>query len=193
MNLPNRLTVGRFFLTVLFVVCLSATFPFSRTAALVLFTAAGLTDYMDGEIARRCMMVTDFGKLMDPLVDKIMMAAAFICLVERQAVPAWVAIAIISRDFLITGLRLLALSKGKLLPADRMGKHKTVWQIVTVSFFLCMMALSETFHQIGSARWWVATWRYGGVSLIACALGFTLYSGLGYMWKNRGLITAEVP
>jgi len=187
MNLPNRLTIGRFFLTVLFVFCLSSTFPFSRTIGLVLFIVAGITDYMDGEIARRCSLVTDFGKLMDPVVDKIMIAAAFVCLVALRAVPAWVAITIISREFLITGLRMLAASKGKILPAESMGKHKTVWQILTVLFFLGMLALGEI-HHFGAAKWWEFTLRYGGMLFIACALGFTLYSGFGYLWKNRALI-----
>ncbi len=190
MNLPNRLTVCRFFLTVLFVFCLSSSFPFSRTAGLILFIAAGITDYMDGAIARRWSLVTDFGKLMDPLVDKIMIAAAFVCLVALKAVPAWVAIVIISREFLITGLRMLAASKGRILPAESMGKHKTAWQIITVLFFLGMLALGEI-NRIGAAEWWGATLRYGGMLFIACALGFTLYSGFGYLWKNRALIQTE--
>ena len=190
MNLPNRLTVSRFFLTVLFVFCLSSTFRFSRTTGLFLFILAGITDYMDGEIARRRSLVTDFGKLMDPLVDKIMIAAAFVCLVALRAVPAWVAIVIISREFLITGLRMLAASKGKILPAESMGKHKTVWQIITVLFFLGMLALGEI-DRFEGEEWLVATKSYGGALFIACALGFTLYSGLGYLWKNRALIQTE--
>src|SRR5205085_7977914 len=117
-NWANRLTVARFFLTICFVAALSSNLPFSRTIGLVLFILAGITDYVDGEIARRFSIVTDFGKLMDPLIDKIMMAAAFICLVELKEIPAWVAAAIISREFVITGLRVLAASKGKLLPAE---------------------------------------------------------------------------
>ncbi|HEY5035721.1 MAG TPA: CDP-alcohol phosphatidyltransferase family protein, partial [Chthoniobacterales bacterium] len=107
MNWANRLTLGRLALTILFVFALNSHWAFGRTAALVLFVLAGISDYLDGEIARRYGIVTKFGKLMDPLVDKVMMAAAFICLVPIGAVPAWVATIVVARDFLITGLRLL--------------------------------------------------------------------------------------
>ena len=199
MNLPNQLTVARFFVTLLFVAALTFTWPFAHTAALILFVVASLTDYLDGAIARRRNLVTDFGRLMDPLVDKIMIAAAFICLVSthiddpahaRGAFPAWVAIVIISREFLITGVRLLAASKGVVLPAEQMGKHKTIWQIVTVLYFLSLLALWEMgragWFPIGG--WWAPAWRIGGPLLIAVATFLTVYSGLGYLWKNRELI-----
>ncbi len=190
MNLPNQLTVSRFFLTLVFVSILSTGWRLANSAGLLLFILAGITDYADGEIARRRNLETDFGRLMDPLVDKIMMAAAFICLVETGAFHAWVAITIISREFAITGLRLLAASKGTILPAERLGKHKTVWQIVMVIFFLLLLSIKELAGMgIGSAgAWWWFVWRYGGAVLIAMALGLTLYSGCGYLWKNRRLI-----
>src|ERR1700745_4088291 len=140
MNWANRLTLSRLALTVLFVALLSSSWHYARTAALVIFLIAGLSDFLDGEIARRYGSVTNFGKLMDPLVDKIMMAAAFISLVPLRAIPAWAATAVVARDFLITGLRLMASAKGRVLPAERLGKHKTSWQIVTVIFFLCLMS-----------------------------------------------------
>jgi CDP-diacylglycerol--glycerol-3-phosphate 3-phosphatidyltransferase len=193
MNLPNQLTIARFFLTGIFVTVLSSEWRFAHVAGLAIFIVAGVTDYLDGHLARERNLVTDFGRLMDPLADKIMMAAAFICLVPRQAFPAWVAVIIISREFLITGLRLLAASKGVILPADQLGKHKTVWQIVTVCFFLLLLALAEL-EQAGfltGLYWWAHAWKYGGAALIAFALVLTLYSGLGYLWKNRALISAE--
>jgi CDP-diacylglycerol---glycerol-3-phosphate 3-phosphatidyltransferase len=195
MNLPNQLTVARFFLTMLFVLALSVEWAFANTVGLILFVLAGITDYADGAIARRRNLETDFGRLMDPLVDKIMMAAAFICLVGSHAIPAWVAIVIISREFLITGLRLLAASKGLVLPAERLGKHKTIWQIVMVIFFLLLLSIKELAGAgIGNATiWWWLIWKIGGVALIACALSLTLYSGLGYLWKNRGLIVGTRP
>jgi phosphatidylglycerophosphate synthase len=99
-------------------------------------------------------------------------------------------ICIISREFLITGLRLLAASKGLVLPAERLGKHKTIWQIVTVIFFLLFLAIKELAGAgLGNTQlWWWIIWTYGGNTLIALALGLTLYSGLGYLWKHRGLI-----
>ena len=143
MNWANRLTVSRLGLTILFVLALNSDWRFRYTIALLLFVVAGVTDYFDGEIARRYQFVTNFGKLMDPLVDKIMIAAAFISLVSLAAIPAWAAIIVVARDFLITGLRLLASSMGNILPAERLGKHKTSWQIATVVFFLVLLAIRE--------------------------------------------------
>src|ERR1700730_15743518 len=143
MNWANRLTLGRLALTVLFVLALNSSWQYARTSALVIFLIAGLTDFIDGEVARRYGIITNFGKLMDPLVDKIMMAAAFISLVPLKAGPAWAATAVVARDFLITGLRLMASAKGRVLPEKRLGKQKTSWQIVTVIFFLLLLAASE--------------------------------------------------
>jgi CDP-diacylglycerol---glycerol-3-phosphate 3-phosphatidyltransferase len=193
MNLPNQLTTARFGLTAVFVVVLSSDWRFGHIVGLIVFIAAGITDYLDGDIARKRQLVTDFGRLMDPLADKIMIAAAFICLVPLHAFPAWVAILIISREFAITGLRLLAASKGVVLPSERLGKHKTVWQIVTVCFFLVLLSLSEL-ERAGAVTglyWWAHAWKYGGGVLIAWALALTLYSGCGYLWKHRALIATD--
>ena len=210
MNLPNRLTIARFYLTAGFVASMTLawrwrspedqpwgptplSWSWGYTAGLLLFSAAAITDYFDGSIARKRNLVTDFGALMDPVADKVLLAAAFICLIPEHAIPAWAVIVIISREFLITGLRLLAANKGVMLPADKMGKHKTVWQMVTVIYFLLLLALSE-FERAGlihGLHWWAHAWRYGGIGLIALAVGLTLYSGLGYLWKNRTLITSS--
>src|SRR6202047_4235955 len=136
MNWANQINLSRLALTVLFVVALNSSWAYARTSALIIFLIAGLTDFIDGEIARRYGSITNFGKLMDPLVDKIMMAAAFISLVPLKAVPAWAATAVVARDFLITGLRLMASAKGRVLPAERLGKQKTFWQGIHGIFFL---------------------------------------------------------
>lgn len=188
MNWPNRLTLGRLALTVVFVFALSSTWIYGRTVALVLFLIAGVTDYLDGEIARRYGIVTRFGKLMDPLVDKVMMAAGFICLVPFGAIPAWVATIVVARDFLITGLRLLAAAEGAVLPAEKLGKHKTSWQIATVIFFLVLLAASELQPAVTGTAWWLDAWRYGGNVLLWITIGLTIYSGLGYLWRHRRLI-----
>ncbi len=188
MNWANRLTLGRLVLTILFVCALSSTFAYARTIALILFILAGVSDYLDGEIARRYQIVTKFGKLMDPLVDKVMMAAAFICLVPLGAVPAWVATIVVARDFLITGLRMLAASEGVVLPAEKLGKHKTSWQIATVLFFLFLLSASELSPAVVETRWWQVAWRYGGNILLWITIGLTIYSGLGYLWRHRRLI-----
>jgi len=187
-NLPNRLTVARFFLTIGFVVSLSLEWPGRYTFALVVFILGSVTDYADGYIARRYSMVTDFGKLMDPLVDKIMVSGAFICLIPGGYIPAWAVVVIISREFLITGLRLLAVSKGVVLPAESAGKHKTGWQIATVIFFLFVLSVQEMGGAGLSEAFLGAALRYGGAVLVAIALALTLYSGVGYLWRNRGLL-----
>ena len=188
MNWANRLTLGRLALTILFVLSLSSAWAYGRTIALLLFALAGITDYWDGEIARRYGIVTNFGKLMDPLVDKVMMASAFICLVPLGAVPAWVATIVVARDFLITGLRLLASSEGAVLPAEKLGKHKTSWQIATVVYFLLLLAAHELKLVAPGAAWWQKAWRYGGNALLWITIGLTIYSGLGYLWRHRRLI-----
>jgi len=190
MNLANRLTVSRFFLSIGFVLVLSVHLPFRFTIALVLFLVAGITDYADGEIARRFNMETDFGRLMDPLVDKIMMAAAFICLVPLGAIPAWAATVIVSREFLITGLRLLAASKGRVLSAEKLGKHKTAWQIITAIFFLLMLSVRELARLTGAPAviLYERIWDWGGASLLLVTVALTLVSGAGYLWKNRALL-----
>ncbi len=188
MNWANRLTLGRLALTVLFVLALSSNWTYGRTVALGLFLLASVTDYLDGEIARRWGIITKFGKLMDPLVDKVMMAAAFICLVPIGAVPAWVATIVVARDFLITGLRLLASSEGVVLPAERLGKHKTSWQIVTVAYLLALLATLELWPTTSETGWWQNAWHYGGDGLLWITIGLTIYSGLGYFWRHRDLV-----
>src|ERR1041385_2058043 len=171
MNWANRLTLGRLALTILFVLSLSSNWAYGRTIALLLFALAGISDYFDGEIARRYGIVTKFGKLMDPLVDKVMMAAAFICLVPLGAVPAWVATIVVARDFLITGLRLLATAEGIVLPAERLGKHKTSWQIATVVFFLFLLAAREIRPAVWRSDWWQIAWLYVGDTLLWITIG----------------------
>lgn len=191
MNWANRLTLSRLVLTIAFVVTLNSDWMYARTTALLLFIVAGVTDYFDGEIARRYGTITNFGKLMDPLVDKIMIAAAFISLVPLKAVPAWAAIVVVARDFLITGLRLLASSNGQVLPAEQLGKHKTSWQITTVLFFLVLLATRELQYVRGQTFWWSRAWIAGGTALVWITVALTLYSGLAYAWKHRAVVATE--
>jgi CDP-diacylglycerol---glycerol-3-phosphate 3-phosphatidyltransferase len=191
MNWANRITLGRLVLTVLFVLALNSSWNYARTAALVIFLIAGLSDFADGEIARRYGNVTNFGKLMDPLVDKIMMAAAFISLVPLKAIPAWAATAVVARDFLITGLRMMATAKGRVLPAERLGKHKTSWQIVTVVFFLLLLSALELHYADIHSDWWRRAWQDAGPILIWVTVALTIFSGLGFAWKNRELIAPD--
>lgn len=191
MNWANRLTISRLVLTVLFVATLNWEWPYARTAALIIFLVAGVTDFVDGEIARRYGEVTNFGKLMDPLVDKIMMAAAFISLVPLKAIPAWAATTVVGRDFLITGLRLMASARGQVLPAERLGKHKTSWQIITVVFFLVLLSARELKYADTENGWWFHAWNQSGPVLVWITVALTVYSGLRYAWRHRDVIAPD--
>jgi CDP-diacylglycerol--glycerol-3-phosphate 3-phosphatidyltransferase len=188
MNWANRLTLGRLALTILFVAALNSSWQYGRTTALLIFLIAGVTDFIDGEIARRYGIITNFGKLMDPLVDKIMMAAAFISLVPLKVIPAWAATTVVARDFLITGLRLMASAKGRVLPAERLGKQKTSWQIITVIFFLALFSVNELHYADDRATWWLRARDQAGPVLVWTMVALTVYSGLGYTWRHRDII-----
>ncbi len=190
MNLPNKLTVGRFVLTAAFLVVYFARWPFSDSAALLLFGFASLTDYWDGEIARRRNLVTNFGILMDPLADKILVCSAFIAFVGDNTMPAWMAVVIVARELAITGLRMLAASKSKVLAAERYGKHKTISQIVAILSILVV----RSFPEWGA---WTkpvfASWapQFAHASLWV-AVFLTAYSGGFYLWKNRQLYLDDI-
>src|SRR5256714_15543346 len=191
MNWANRLTLSRLLLTVIFVAALNSSWQYGRTLALVVFLIAGVSDFVDGEIARRYGVVTNFGKLMDPLVDKIMVGAAFISLVPLKAVPAWAATTVVARDFLITGLRLMASAKGRILPAERLGKQKTSWQIITVIFFLTLLSMAELQYVNEKSTCWVRSWTEAGPVLVWVTVALTIYSALGFTWRNRELISPD--
>lgn len=191
MNLPNKLTASRFALTGLFLAALFASFPLHETAALALFTAAGVTDALDGRIARARGLVTNFGILMDPLADKILACSALIAFVELRRVDAWMVVVIVARELAITGLRLLAASRSVVLAAEGFGKHKTISQMVAIVAILVSMSHDQ---------WgWVGRWTFGWPVLgrpwiewlvsaaTWVAVGLTIWSGGIYLWRNRDL------
>ena len=188
MNLPNRLTVGRLFLTALFVLCFYLPWGHAMTAALLIFSLASITDWLDGRIARARNLVTHFGKLFDPLADKVLIAAAFILLVENTKMKAWIAIAILGREFFVTGIRLIAAQQGVVLAAERLGKHKMFWQILTVLYFLLEAASREWLFSF-LRPWYESTALQTrvGFALVAVTTFLTLLSGLTYFWRNRRL------
>lgn len=198
MNLPNKLTVSRFALTGLFLLAIFWRSPYNDTVALVLFCLAGITDFLDGKIARDRNLITNFGKLMDPLADKILTCSAFIALVERgqQAgwagvkVEAWMAVIIVARELAITGLRLLAASKNVVLAAEGFGKHKTISQITAIIALLVLEAYGEWGHwaEVG-LKPWVPVFAKA-VLYLTVILTFT--SGALYLWRNRRVYLDEV-
>jgi len=143
MNLPNILSLCRILLAVLFTLFMSMGDHWALTAALFCFLLASLTDWLDGYLARKLNLITDLGKLLDPLADKILVAAAFVCFTEMGFCPAWITIAILFREFAVTGLRMLLVDKGVVLPADGWGKWKTVGQMAYCLIGLIGIAVAE--------------------------------------------------
>lgn len=184
MNIPNRITLSRIFLIPIFIILLSVPFdwgnwnlggaiiPISHFSAAILFIVAATTDWVDGYYARKHNMVTNLGKFLDPLADKLLVAAALILLVELGLAPAWIVIIIISREFAVTGLRLVAASDGVVLAASQMGKLKTWVQIIAISSLLL--------HNIPFSY---LNFRFDIISLYA-AMIITVVSGFDYFIKN---------
>lgn len=208
MNLPNKLTVSRFALTVLFLWAMFARSPVNNSVALALFCLAGITDYLDGRLARRRGLITNFGILMDPLADKILICSAFIAFVERHMitpppvvislgsfglrpkVEAWMVVIIVARELAITGLRLLAASRNVVLAAERYGKHKTISQIVAIIALLTLDAYSEWWSWLGSMfQGWVAAFSLAALWVTVI---LTATSGVIYLWRNRQLYLHEM-
>ena len=196
MNLPNKLTMGRLAMTGLFVLVMSVPDSYIKenqlpncriTVALIFFLMASISDFLDGYLARKFNLVTDFGKLMDPLVDKILTSAVFIVLTKEDMVPAWITITIIAREFLVTGLRLLASNQGALLSADSLGKWKTTFQIITATYFLITVGEDEKIiNPLTSLQMPII----GNVLLFICTT-ITVVSGLSYVKKNLNLIRTD--
>ena len=198
MNLPNKLTVSRFGLTVLFLWALFSSFAWHNTVALVLFCLAGVTDWLDGRIARARNLITNFGVLMDPLADKIMTCSAFVAFVEsthlNPAAPvkvgAWMVVIIVGRELAITGLRLLAATRNIVLAAEGFGKHKTVSQIGAIIALLLLDASGEWAAPVkGLLAGWLP-WFAEGMLWLSVLL--TLTSGAIYLWRNRQLYLEDV-
>lgn len=195
-NLPNQLTVSRFALTALFLAALFLPFPGHESAALALFSLAAATDALDGRIARRRGLITNFGILMDPLADKILTCSALIAFVELRRMEAWMVVIIVARELAITGLRLLAASKNVVLAAEGFGKHKTISQMTTILAILVTMSLPQwgivgdhTFGLPVAGQPWVA-W-VGEISKWA-TVALTLLSGGVYLWRNRAVYLNDV-
>lgn len=172
MNLPNKLTTLRIILVPVFIVfyLMGLNIP-----AVIVFIAASMTDYLDGYLARKNDMVTDYGKIMDPLADKLLVTSALVCMVQTWVVPAWMVIIILAREFLITGLRAVAAGKGIVIAAAWSGKIKTVTQMIAIIFLI------------------INNWPFSLINfpfariMLWVALLMTVYSGVEYIYKSRDL------
>ncbi len=191
MNLPNKLTLARLVLVALLLVLLTVPFPYAMSLALLVFIVASVSDYLDGYLARRVYGESAFGRLMDPLADKVMVCAAFVSFVDLGLVPAYIVVIIISREFLVTGLRLLAVEKREIIPAGKWGKHKTVWQIAAIIVILLGLAVRHDILGDADAAllrdYDLAFEHIAYAVSIAVAL-ITVGSGYLYFMENRELI-----
>ena len=176
MNLPNKLTIARMIAVPFFIAAyLMGYFP----AALVIFIAASITDYFDGKIARSQNLVTNFGKIMDPLADKILVYSALCLFIESDIIRAWMLILILAREFIVAGMRTVAASEGTVLAAGMSGKIKTFLQMVAVIVFLfalCLASGRDTVMMVGNVLFWAS-------------LVMTVYSGCEYVLKNRSVFS----
>ncbi len=190
LNLPNSLTVSRLVLTAVFVVGFMQGSQMGYGVALFAFTIAAITDFLDGYFARKMGLVTSLGKLLDPIADKILTASAFIflCAHEQRLCPVWVVVVILAREFLVTGLRQIAVEKGKVIAADWSGKWKTTFQIGFCStaltwLFLEALGQQESFlAQLANPESWLMP------TFLWLSLALTLLSGLQYVWNSRDLL-----
>jgi len=173
MNLPNKITLVRVIMIPFFIAALLIEFPFHQPIAAALFVIAALSDSLDGYLARSRNLVTDFGKFMDPLADKLLVCSALICFVQLGSVPAWIVIIIIAREFAITGLRTLAAADGIVIAASKWGKAKTMTQMIAIVIIL-----------IGNWPFYLINIPAGTI-MIYIATIMTIISGVDYFIINK--------
>lgn len=188
MNLPNKITVARIVLIPAFMLFMLADFGFGdvrlggtvlsveHLIGGILFIFASLTDWIDGHLARKHNLVTNMGKFLDPLADKLLVSAALIILVEMGVAPSWIVIVIISREFAVTGLRLILAGGGEVVAANMLGKVKTTAQLIAIVFLL----LNNIFFEAAGIPF--------GMIMLYIALVFTVWSGADYFYKNRRVL-----
>lgn len=173
MNLPNKLTILRVIMIPFFIVFLLIPItPYDKWIALAIFILASLTDLLDGKIARKYNLVTNFGKFMDPLADKLLVCSALICLIELDKIPAWMVIVIIAREFIISGFRLVASDNGVVIAASYWGKFKTTFQMIAVCLLIADIAAIGVITQI----------------ILWIAVILTVVSLVDYLVKNKDVM-----
>ena len=204
MNLPNKLSLTRIILIPFLIVALvvggahsenPGVIAWCRLTALLLFVAGALTDWYDGKIARERNLVTDLGALIDPLADKLLVVGTFVVLIELEVYASWLIVVILSREFLVTGLRMLAASKGVVMSADKWGKHKTAWQMATIITALVVVTAREFARAAGV--WEDFAWMNQSAERLALilthipmtvAILLTVLSGSIYLTRNTHLL-----
>lgn len=175
MNLPNKLTLFRIFLIPVFIIVMMMNITNKYLIACIIFIVASITDAMDGHIARKHNLVTDFGKFMDPLADKLLVISALTCMIESSLVPAWMVIIIVSRELTVSILRAIAAADGKVIAASGGGKLKTITQMLSIIVLLLGANFNNTLLL-----------NIGFICILIATL-LTLYSGWEYLYNNKDL------
>ena len=191
-SLPNKLTLLRIILTFLFVFFISQEGIGYHLLAIFIFLLASLTDFYDGYLAKKYNLESDFGKIMDPIADKFLILVAFFIFLKIGMLPIWMFVVIFLRELSVTGLRIFAIRKGKIMPAEKSGKLKTVFQIFTILTMLIFFTFIKSHHLNQSSL----MMTYGGTLiylLLLVTVILTLFSGFSYLWNNRDFILHAHP
>ena len=206
MNLANKLTMGRIIVIPFFILFMFIGNIYTRVVALLIFILAALTDIYDGIVARHREEVTNFGKFIDPLADKLIVSAAFISFVQLRelSIPAWMVILVISREFIITGLRSVAASRGTIIPASLSGKFKTTSQMVGIITILLILIVNAVLKNYWHTTPWELQTFLGWKRVLGYILGrapywlmlvvtiLTVISGFNYIFKNKHILFEEI-
>ncbi len=192
MNIANKLTISRLLLTVVFLLLIRDPSFWAAVLAMAVFVLASLTDYLDGYVARKYHLITDFGKLMDPIADKFLTLSAFIVFVGMHLIVDWMVAIIIGREVVVTGFRLFALKKNMVLMAEKAGKHKTVSQMVVIFLILGFIVLQRSRCCWSGVSMELEMLLKTGIDLFMIVTVFlALTSGLSFMWVNRKMIQSQ--
>jgi CDP-diacylglycerol---glycerol-3-phosphate 3-phosphatidyltransferase len=193
-NLPNAITLSRLVLTAVFVAGTAFETVLGHWIALISFVIAAISDFVDGYLARKMGLVTPMGKLLDPLADKILVGAAFVYLSAEGFCPVWVTVMILAREFLVTGLRQIAVEAGQVLAADNLGKWKTALQLtfcIACLVWFCFGQLPQGNPLVDLIRYLSNPKGWLVPTSLWLALGLTLLSGWNYMWASRNLLRSK--
>jgi CDP-diacylglycerol--glycerol-3-phosphate 3-phosphatidyltransferase len=193
-NLPNAITLSRLVLTAVFVAGASFASTAGHWIALVSFVIAAISDFLDGYLARKMGLVTPMGKLLDPLADKVLVCSAFVYLSAQGLCPVWVTVLILAREFLVTGLRQIAVEAGHVMAADRLGKWKTGLQLtfcITCLVWFAFEPIPSDNPLVRLFRWLSSPEGWLQPASLWLALALTLLSGWNYLWSSRGLLTGK--
>ena len=204
MNLPNKITLSRIILVTFFMIIMFLPIPYINLIAFLVFVIAASTDCVDGHLARSKNMVTNFGKFLDPLADKLLVTAALIALVGQDKLPSWIATVIIAREFIVTGIRLIASGEGRVIAASMWGKVKTVTQIIAISLLLIdkyrLPAEESDIFMLGKLETLFANFIQAPLEgvigilstiMVIVAVITTIYSGYDYIVKNKDVLKLE--